>query len=192
MKLIGGYTEEMRESIEKVEKTRDKRMKMEFEAMSMAERDEVLNKYHPDYKPELKRAVAFGPNTGEIAPNEVVDLLEAHPLITEKEIDLTKIDYDVDLLIIGGGGGGTVAALWANDNGIPVENMLMVTKLRHGDANSMMAQGGIQAAGASAEDDYMGVGLSHRMPAVSPARSKAFAVPTGRSSGSTEYRHRPR
>ena len=147
MKLIGGYTEEMRESIEKVEKTRDKRMKMEFEAMSMAERDEVLNKYHPDYKPELKRKVLVGPNKGEDnVPNEVADLLEAHPLITEKEVDLTKIDYDVELLIIGGGGGGTVAALWANDNGIPAENILMATKLRHGDANSMMAQGGIQAA----------------------------------------------
>ncbi len=146
MKLIDGYTEEMRESIKKVEKTRADRMKRSFAAMSMEERQDVLDKYHPDYKKERKRAVQIGPNKGEIAPHEVVDLLEAYPLITEKDIDLNKIDYDVDLLIIGGGGAGTVAALWANDNGIPAENILMVTKLRHGDANSMMAQGGIQAA----------------------------------------------
>jgi len=155
MKLIDGYTEEMRESIEKVLKTRDKRMKMEFEAMSMAERDEVLNKFHPDYKPELKRKISIGPNKGDLAPNEVVDLFEAYPLITEKDIDLTKVDYDVDLLIIGGGGSGTVAALWANDNGIPAENILMATKLRHGDANSMMAQGGIQAADRSEDSPAM-------------------------------------
>ncbi len=146
MKLIGGYTEEMRESIEKVEKTRAERMKKSFEAMSMDEREEVLNKYHPDYKPDKKRSVRVGPNKGDIAPHEVVDLLEAYPLIDEKDIDLKTIDYDVDLLIIGGGGAGTVAALWANENGISAEKMLMVTKLRHGDANSMMAQGGIQAA----------------------------------------------
>ncbi len=146
MKLIGGYTEEMRESIEKVEKTRTERMKKSFEAMSMDAREDVLNKYHPDYKPDKKRPVKVGPNKGDLAPHEVVDLLEAYPLISEKDIDLKTIDYDVDLLIIGGGGAGTVAALWANDNGISAENILMVTKLRHGDANSMMAQGGIQAA----------------------------------------------
>ncbi len=146
MKLIDGYTEEMRESIEKVEKARAERMKKSYPALTMEEREEVLNKYHPDYKPDKKRAVRVGPNKGEVAPHEVVDLLEAYPLITAKDVDLKTIDYDVDLLIIGGGGAGTVAALWANDNGISAENILMATKLRHGDANSMMAQGGIQAA----------------------------------------------
>ena len=146
MKLIGGYTEEMRESIEKVEKTRPERMKKTFEMMSLEEREEVLKKYHPDYKPGTKRAIKVGPNKGDVAPHEVVDLLEAYPLIDPKDIDLKHIDYDVDILIIGGGGAGTVAALWANDSGIPAENILMATKLRHGDANSIMAQGGIQAA----------------------------------------------
>ena len=146
MKLINGYTEEMRESIEKVEKTRRERMKKSFEAMTMEEREEVLNKYHPDYKPDKKRAVKVGPNRGDIAPHEVVDLLEAYPLISEKDIDLNSVDYDVDVLVIGGGGAGTVASLWATENGISPDKILMATKLRHGDANSMMAQGGIQAA----------------------------------------------
>lgn len=146
MKMIGGYPEYMRESIEKVERTRGKRMKKKHESMSAEEREEILNKYHPDYKKEKKRAISFGPNKGDIMPNELVDLLEAHPLVKPSDVDLSHIDYDVDLLIIGGGGAATVAALWANDTGIKTENILMVTKLRHGDANSMMAQGGIQCA----------------------------------------------
>ena len=38
---------------------------------------------------------------------------------------------------------GTAAALLAHENGAKV---MLVTKLRHGDANTMMAEGGIQAA----------------------------------------------
>jgi succinate dehydrogenase / fumarate reductase flavoprotein subunit len=53
------------------------------------------------------------------------------------------LNFDADVLIIGGGGAGSAAALMAREEGAKV---LMVTKLRHGDANTMMAQGGIQAA----------------------------------------------
>ncbi|MGD2246839.1 MAG: FAD-binding protein [Candidatus Methanofastidiosia archaeon] len=146
MKMIRGYPDYMRDSIEKVEKTRPHRLKATFDEMSLEERDEILNKYHPDYKPEAKREISFGPSKGQRVPHEVVDLIEAHPLVNPDDIDLSQIDYDTDVLIIGGGGGGTVAALWAYYTGTPVENILMVTKLRHGDSNSMMAQGGIQAA----------------------------------------------
>ncbi|KYK37409.1 MAG: fumarate reductase [Theionarchaea archaeon DG-70-1] len=136
----------MRESIEKVEKTRPKRLKATFESMTLEEREEILNEYHPDYKPEAKREISFGPSKGQKVPLEVADLIEAHPLVNPDDVDLSHIDYDIDILIIGGGGGGTVAALWAYYSGVPVENILIVTKLRHGDSNSMMAQGGIQTA----------------------------------------------
>ena len=116
--------------------------------MSLEERNEILNKFHPDYKKSGKRQVKVGPSKGDLMPNEFADLIEAHPFIKPDEIDLTHIDYDCDILILGGGGAGTVAALWANQEGIPAENILLVTKLRHGDCNSMMAQGGIQAADA--------------------------------------------
>jgi succinate dehydrogenase / fumarate reductase flavoprotein subunit len=79
-------------------------------------------------------------------PSEVADILEAHPLIKPKDIDLTKVEYDVDVLIIGAGGAGLSAAILANENGISADNILLVQKLRLGDANSKMAQGGIQAA----------------------------------------------
>ena len=146
MKLIDGYPEYMRESIEKVEDTRERRLKEVYRRMSMDEREEVLRKFHPDYDPKGKRKIRVGPNAGDVAPNEVVDLLEAEPMINEEDVDLSQIDYDVDILIIGGGGAGCVAALWANYSGVPTENILIATKLRLGDSNSMMAQGGIQAA----------------------------------------------
>ncbi|MFB0567697.1 MAG: FAD-binding protein, partial [Candidatus Bathyarchaeia archaeon] len=41
---------------------------------------------------------------------------------------------------------GMTAALWANYTGVDAENILIVQKLRLGDSNSIMSQGGIQAA----------------------------------------------
>ena len=141
-----GYPEEFWESIEKVEETRERRLKETFRRLTPEEKEELLEKWHPDYRPEGKRPLRVGPNRGDYVPNEVADLLEAHALIDPKEIDLTDIDYDVDVLVIGGGGAGAVAALWANYSGVPAENILIATKLRLGDANTKMAQGGIQAA----------------------------------------------
>ena len=141
-----GYPEEFWESLEKVEATREKRLKEVFRRIAPEEKEELLKKWHPDYKEEAKRPLRIGPNKGDIVPNEVADLLEAHALINPDEIDLSDVDYDVDVLIIGGGGAGAAAALWANYSGVPSENMLIATKLRLGDANTKMAQGGIQAA----------------------------------------------
>jgi len=146
LKFIGGYPEYMRKLIDNVNKTRSQRKDYTPKAMSMAEREEVLKLCHPDYAPGGKRQISIGPNTGDLAPNEVVDLLEANPLIDPDTMQISNPDYSVDLLIIGGGLAGTSAALLANDNGVKTENILLVNKLRHGDSNSMMAQGGTQAA----------------------------------------------
>jgi succinate dehydrogenase / fumarate reductase flavoprotein subunit len=51
--------------------------------------------------------------------------------------------------VIGAGGAGLSAALLANENGIAADQILLIQKLRLGDANSKMAQGGIQAADKS-------------------------------------------
>ena len=75
-------------------------------------------------------------------------------LLNEK-IDLNKIDYDVDVLVIGGGGAGSSCAIEAHNAGADV---MIVTKLRIGDANTMMAEGGIQAA--DKENDSPGTALS--------------------------------
>ena len=146
LKLVRGYPEYMLESIERVHATRAKRMEEgPPPAMSLEEREKLLEKYHPDYAPGGKRPLKVGPNKGDIAPNEVADLLEAYPLVEPGELEL-KVDIDVDILILGGGLAGTMAAIWANESGIPPEGILLATKLRHGDSNSIMAQGGTQAA----------------------------------------------
>ncbi|MGD8904587.1 MAG: FAD-dependent oxidoreductase, partial [Anaerolineae bacterium] len=92
---------------------------------------------------EGMRELRVGPAKGLRTPHELADLLEGHSMLRNEEIDLEQVDFETDVLIIGGGGAGSAAALLAREEGAQV---LVVTKLRHGDANTMMAQGGIQAA----------------------------------------------
>ncbi len=143
-----GYTPEMQELIKRVEATRPERVEMarrgeHYPALSLEEREEVLNKYHPDYNQEGRRAVRVGPDKGAAFPDEVASLLESRSMLRADKVDLSQVDFDTDVLIIGGGGAGSSAALMASQAGARV---IMATKLRHGDANTMMAEGGIQAA----------------------------------------------
>ena len=137
------FTPEMLESIKKVEATRAERMGMEPRRMTAEEKDTLLKAYHPDYKAEGFKEIAVGPNKGQKAPAELADLLNSNSRLLEEDIDVDKIDYDVDVLVIGGGGAGASAAIEAHEAGAGV---MVVTKLRIGDANTMMAEGGIQAA----------------------------------------------
>jgi len=143
---VAGYPDYMKKLIEKVEETRDRRLREEYRRVTPEEKEELLRKWHPDYRPEGKRPLKVGPSKGLIVPHEVANLIEAYPLIDPRQIDLSRVDYDVDILIIGGGGAGASAAIWANISGIPADRIMIATKLRFGDANTKMAQGGIQAA----------------------------------------------
>jgi len=147
---IGGYPEYMRESIDRVNRTRAKRKESIPTAMTAEERQDVLQ-VHPDYAPGGKRELILGPNKGEAVPVPVADLLEAYPLIGASDVDLSNADIEVDIMIIGGGLAGTAAALAAHDSGVPEEKILLVNKLRHGDCNSIMAEGGTQAADRSVD-----------------------------------------
>lgn len=137
------FTPEMLESVKKVEATRAERMKTEPRRMTAEEKDTLLKAYHPDYKSEGFKEIKIGPNKGQKAPAELGDLLHSNSRILGADIDLNKLDYDVDVLVIGGGGAGASAAIEAHEAGA---NVMIVTKLRIGDANTMMAEGGIQAA----------------------------------------------
>ncbi len=144
------YPDYMMESIRMVERTRPKRLeiarkmgKSVFPPMSEDERAEVLNKYHPDYKEEARRVLNIGMNKGEKITTKVADMLESYSRIDPDRIDLSRFDMETDVLVIGAGSAGLSAALEASDAGA---NVLIATKLRLGDSNSMMAQGGIQAA----------------------------------------------
>ncbi len=143
-----GYPDYMRESLSKVAASRAGRIGKHFRSMTADEKQQILKDYHPDWKMDQKRQLGLGSSKGQLMPHEVANIIEAHSIIGPKDIDLKKIDYDVDILIIGAGGAGLSAALLAQENGIEPDKILMVTKLRLGDANSKMSQGGIQAADA--------------------------------------------
>ena len=140
------YPDYMRESINKVEKTRDKRAKESMDQCSPDEKTDVLNKFHPDFIKEQKVNLRFGVSKGEVVPLEVAKIIETKSVLNPSKVNLNKIDFDVDVLVIGGGGAGANAALWAMKSGVKPENILIATKLRMGDSNTTMAQGGIQAA----------------------------------------------
>jgi succinate dehydrogenase / fumarate reductase flavoprotein subunit/L-aspartate oxidase len=151
-----GYTPELEELIKRVEATRPTRIDMarrgeNYLALSLEERSDVLNHYHPDYQKEGRRVVRVGPNKGGLFQKEVADLLESRSMIRPENADLSQPDFDTDILILGGGGAGTSAALMATDRGVRV---IIATKLRHGDANTIMAEGGIQAATQECDSPY--------------------------------------
>ena len=137
------YTSEMLESIKKVEATRASRIGVEPRRMTADEKEALLKEFHPDHIESQFTNLRVGPNKGEKVPLELAEMLEANSRIKASDVDLNNVKYDVDVLVIGGGGAGSSAAIMANEAGA---NVMIVTKLRHGDANTMMAEGGIQAA----------------------------------------------
>ncbi len=134
----------IRASAEKVAAARAENVKLDPRRMTAEEKDQLLKTYHPDYREDQFQVLQAGPNRGDKAPHELAALLQARSRIDPARIDLTAPDYDVDVLVVGGGGAGTSAAIEAHEAGAKV---MVATKLRMGDANTMMAEGGIQAAG---------------------------------------------
>ncbi|RPJ01973.1 MAG: FAD-binding protein, partial [Deltaproteobacteria bacterium] len=161
------YPESMQASIRRVEETRPSRAKEEFPRLSLQERQDLLRKYHPDYREGWRREVRVGVNRGQKVPNELADLFEGVSIGRPHEIDLSTVKRDVDVLVIGGGGGGVSGALFAAERGVKT---LITTKLRFGDSNTLMAEGGIQAAAGKHDSpalhylDTMGGGGFQNLP----------------------------
>jgi succinate dehydrogenase / fumarate reductase flavoprotein subunit len=163
------YPDELRESALRVAASRDRRLKEKHPRLTPEEKDALLRGFHPDFREDTQRPVTVGPNSGDRMPHELVDLLEARSRIDPAALSLDLADLETDVLIIGGGGAGAAAALTAQEAGARV---LLVTKLRLGDANTMMAQGGIQAATSAVDSpathylDVMGGGGYANDPAL--------------------------
>ena len=109
--------------------------------------DELLKGYHPDHGPNARVALAVGVNRGDPCQPDLARCLQANALIDDVDMAGAQL-VSTDVLIIGGGGGGCAAALTAAGQGARV---ILATKLRLGDSNTVMAEGGIQAA--IGEDD---------------------------------------
>ncbi len=131
------------DGIKQVEATREERLGKTFDALDLKGRDELLKAFHPDFIAKEKRALRIGPNKQDSIAHEIADIVESYSFIDPDKINLDKIEYDVDVLVIGAGGAGLTAAIEAHKANA---NVLLVSKLRLGDANTVMAQGGIQAA----------------------------------------------
>ena len=137
------YSEKFQKSIAAVEAARENNIVLEPQRMTAQQKEDLLTTFHPDYKKDEFAVLKIGANKGVRVPEELAEILQAHSRITADSVDLTKPDYETDVLVIGGGGAGASAAIEANEVGADV---MIVTKLRIGDANTMMAEGGIQAA----------------------------------------------
>jgi len=139
------YPASMNSSISKVEATRTDRRTKSFPELTPEQKASLLEKYHPDFNRSVKRNLRVGVNHGDPAPQELADLLESPSRLSVDETIIDPPAYQTDVLVIGAGGAGLSAALAAHDHGAHV---IVATKLRMGDSNTIMAEGGISAATA--------------------------------------------
>jgi len=136
------YPEIMLGSIEVVDASREKRKMDAMEMLPEEEAERLLRRFHPDYKESAFRNLRVGVNRGERTTHEIADLFEAFGDLDYSKIDL-RPECDTDVLVLGGGGAGATAALFAQSMGARV---ILATKLRLGNSNTIMALGGMQAS----------------------------------------------
>jgi succinate dehydrogenase/fumarate reductase flavoprotein subunit len=103
---------------------------------------ELLEQYHPDYNQDAMTTLKVGPNAGDRCHGQLADMLQSDARIDEADLAGAPTKQ-TDILVIGGGGAGCAAALVAAKSGARV---ILATKLRLGDSNTVMAEGGIQAS----------------------------------------------
>jgi len=137
------YPEQLLENISLLDKTRDFRLNESFPALSEEKKKDLLETFHPDFKSAAFRTLRVGVNKGDRTVHEIADLLEAFSSFDYKEIDFENPDIETDVLVLGGGGAGITAALFAESAGAKV---VLATKLRLGNSNTIMALGGMQAS----------------------------------------------
>ena len=76
-----GYPESLKNLIKKVEETRPERVEkkkagIEIPAMTLDERADILENFHPDCIPGTRRELKIGPSKGYAVAHEFADLLE--------------------------------------------------------------------------------------------------------------------
>lgn len=142
------YPAIMMPSIQRAAATRKNRLHSSHPELTVEEKQKLLEDYHPDFNQKVKRSLIVGPNTGNLVPSELADVIEAPSRLNVAAVNLEKPDYITDVLVIGCGGAGLSAAITASEAGADV---MLATKLRVGDSNTIMAEGGIGAA-TGAED----------------------------------------
>ncbi len=113
--------------------------------------DELLASCHPDRAEGATTELLVGANRGERCQPDVARLLQSNSLVDDADLAGAEV-IDTDVVIVGGGGAGCAAAIAANAGGASV---IVVNKLRLGDSNTVMAEGGMQAAVAPADSPQL-------------------------------------
>ncbi len=147
-----GYPSHFDQTLNMVKETRTFRRTQEIARLNDAERTELISNFHPDYRAEGMAALRLGPNKGDRVPVELAKALESYSIFNPENLNLSAPEYITDILIVGGGGAGCSAALTAHAGGAEV---LMATKLRLGDANTLMAEGGMCSPVRPEDNPYL-------------------------------------
>ena len=137
------YPSNMLPSIQRAAANRQDRIHTSFSELTVADKAKLLEDYHPDFNLKVKRSLKVGVNAGSLVPSELADILEAPSRLDTTTLKLDQPDFETDVLVIGCGGAGLSAAITANEAGAKV---ILATKLRVGDSNTIMAEGGIGAS----------------------------------------------
>ncbi len=142
------YPDSMLPSLHELAQSRHKRVHSKHPELSLEKKNALLQNFHPDFNPRIKRPLQMGVNAGDMVAQEVAHLLHSPSMLTlqTQDLPLHKAHFSTDILIIGSGGAGLAAALWLRKN--TSLDVLMSTKLRTLDSNTVMAEGGISAATA--------------------------------------------
>lgn len=146
------YGRAFQDSLKYLKEKRQRRRKEEVPFLSPDERQDLLEGNHPDFRTAGKERLQVGPNKGEQVPKELGLCLQAYSLIEGMDLPLKNPDLVTDILVIGAGGAGAAASLTAEEEGCDV---ILATKLRLGDANTVMAEGGLAAATLPGDSPYL-------------------------------------
>jgi len=116
------YTSELKGLIKKVEATRPARIEKkkrgeEFHLLTLKEREETTQESTTPISWKGEKGDSCGSKQRICHLPEIVALLEAKSRVNPDSIDLARIAYETDILILGGGGAGTAAALTAQEEG---------------------------------------------------------------------------
>ncbi len=113
----------------------------------LTDKQTLLKNYHPDYQEGSTKKLVVGANKGDACPTTLAKLLQSNAPITDADLAGALV-INTEVLVVGAGGAGCAAALEVSAAG---RKVILATKLRIGDSNTVMAEGGIQAA--VGEDD---------------------------------------
>jgi succinate dehydrogenase / fumarate reductase flavoprotein subunit len=134
---------ELKESLARIEFTREKRLKEDYPKIPEDEKKVLVKRNYANFVDQGMCELLMGPNKGDRAPKELAELLGGNSLVDPDRVDLGTADYDVDVLVLGSGGAGAAAALSAHEKGAKV---LLATKLGFFNSDTMEFEGGMQAA----------------------------------------------